>query len=593
MRPPMRGRFTQMPDSEGTGGKERILQTQVKGPVAPKDPTVQRPKIYFLLDDLIATSFGGDGDPKELRFLENRVAGNLKLICPELPDDIAGRLQKSADFCEIVHSIGVIMEPVSENDKDQPMSVILQHYGHTDRYNSGTRMKMDVLCDGAERVFPLSEFTFTGDDDILGTLILSSDSTDRQAKGTIIFYLNDGYTVPEPVLDPPIDWESENYHKILERSLMSMGNTTRLRRAIEKASEGEDVTIAFIGGSITQGAGAKPIESKCYAYRIFEYFRDTYAEDPEKVHYVKAGIGGTSSELGVLRYEKDVLRNGTVNPDILIIEFAVNDAGDETNGICFESLASKAFRRQNGPAVILLFSVFMNDWNLQDRLSPIGFHYDYPMVSVLDGVTPQFPADAEGHVMSKRQYFYDCYHPTNDGHRVMADCVNYLIEQSLAHVSDEVSYPEESCLGREYEKTVTVYPDTLAGEYGIEVDFGDFTENDTDLQMAEKDTDHHGSYTFDGSWSRACKSLAPFTVKMKCSSFFFIFKDTGDPAFGPCDIVVDGEVKYEYNPLAIGWTHSKAMLAVPYGEPSEHTVSVVPKSPDKKYSIVAFAYTKE
>ncbi|MBO6066297.1 MAG: hypothetical protein J6P36_07745, partial [Lachnospiraceae bacterium] len=226
-------------------------------------------------------------------------------------------------------------------------------------------------------------------------------------------------------------------------------------------------------------------------------------------------------------------------------------------------------------------------------LSPIGFHYDYPMVSVLDGVTPQFPADAEGHVMSKRQYFYDCYHPTNDGHRVMADCVNYLIEQSLAHVSDEVSYPEESCLGREYEKTVTVYPDTLSGEYGIEVDFGDFTENDKDLQMAEKDTDHHGSYTFDGSWSRACKSLAPFTVKMKCSSFFFIFKDTGDPAFGPCDIVVDGEVKYEYNPLAIGWTHSKAMLAVPYGEPSEHTVSVVPKSPDKKYSIVAFAYTKE
>ena len=128
---------------------------------------------------------------------------------------------------------------------------------------------------------------------------------------------------------------------------------------------------------------------------------------------------------------------------------------------------------------------------------------------------------------------------------------------------------------------------------GFTVSFGDFTENDKDLQYAEKDLDHHGTYTFDGSWSRACKSEEPFTVTMKCSSFFFIFKDTGDPAFGPCDVVVDGEVKYEYNPLAIGWTHSKAMLAVPYGEPAEHTISVVPKSSDKRFSIVAFAFTKD
>ena len=89
----------------------------VKGPVAPKDPTIQRPKIYFMLDDLIATSHAEDGRPKELRFLENRVAGNIKLICPDLPDEIAGRLQKSADFMEIVHSIGVVMDPVREEDR--------------------------------------------------------------------------------------------------------------------------------------------------------------------------------------------------------------------------------------------------------------------------------------------------------------------------------------------------------------------------------------------------------------------------------------------------------------------------------------------
>lgn len=568
------------------------MNRNVKGPVAPKDPTIKRPKIYFMLDDLVATSNAEDGKPKEVRFLENRVAGNVKLICPELPDELVGRLQKTADFREIVHSIGIIMDPVRQEDKDIPMTVMLQHYGNTDRYNTGTKMSMDVICDGAERVFPISEFEFGDDDDILGTLFLFSESETLQTKGTIIFYLNDGYEVPEPVLDPPVDWDSENYHKILERSLMSMGNTTRLRRAIEKAAKGEDVTIAFIGGSITQGAGAKPIESKSYAYRIYDNFRNTYAQDPEKVHLVKVGLGGTSSELGLLRYEKDVLRGGTVSPDLLIIEFAVNDAGDETQGICFESLAAKAFHRQNGPAIILLFAVFMNDWNLQDRLAPIGYHYGYPMVSVLDGVSPQF-GKTEDHVISKRQYFYDIFHPTNDGHRIMADCVNYLIEQSLANESDDVVFPEESCLGRMYEKVVTVYPDTLKDFPGIDVDFGDFTLDDKDIQPAEKDFDHHGTPFFSGSWSRACDSEKPFTVTMKCSSLFFIFKDTGDPAFGPCDVVVDGEVKYEYNPLAIGWNHCKAMIAMPYGEYKEHTISVVPKSPDKKFSIIAFAFTKE
>lgn len=85
---------------------------------------------------------------------------------------------------------------------------------------------------------------------------------------------------------------------------------------------------------------------------------------------MKAGVGGTPSELGVIRYERDILRDGAVTPDIVVVEFAVNDEGDETKGNCFESLCLKILSASNQPAVILLFSVFVNDWNLQERLSP-------------------------------------------------------------------------------------------------------------------------------------------------------------------------------------------------------------------------------
>ena len=34
--------------------------------------------------------------------------------------------------------------------------------------------------------------------------------------------------------------------------------------------------------------------------------------------------------------------------------------------------------------MVLLFAVFSNDWNLQDRLSPVGRNYDLPFVQMVD-----------------------------------------------------------------------------------------------------------------------------------------------------------------------------------------------------------------
>ena len=82
-------------------------------------------------------------------------------------------------------------------------------------------------------------------------------------------------------------------------------------------------------------------------------------------------MGGTPSELGMLRFERDVVRDGVL-PDLVVIEFAVNDEGDETKGRCYESLVRKVLALPNHPAVILLFAVFASDWNLQTRLAPVG-----------------------------------------------------------------------------------------------------------------------------------------------------------------------------------------------------------------------------
>lgn len=71
------------------------------------------------------------------------------------------------------------------------------------------------------------------------------------------------------------------------------------------------------------------------------------------IRFVKAGVGGTPSEPGMIRFDRVVLRGGVL-PDVVIIEFAVIDEGDETKGNCFESLVRKVLKLPNKPAVILL-----------------------------------------------------------------------------------------------------------------------------------------------------------------------------------------------------------------------------------------------
>lgn len=83
----------------------------------------------------------------------------------------------------------------------------------------------------------------------------------------------------------------------------------------------------------------------------------------------------------------------------------------------------------------------------------MGEHYNLPMVSVKDAVVGQFRlSKEEGNIISKRQFFYDIYHPTNDGHRIMADCLAYLFaETSKDPIAEEdIILDQEPAIGNYY-----------------------------------------------------------------------------------------------------------------------------------------------
>ena len=405
----------------------------------------------------------------------------------------------------------------------------------------------------------------------------------------------DPHQVPPSLNEPAIDFESQAYRNMIDKSLLSKGNTYRLKKAIDKAKRGEPVTVAFIGGSITHGAGAEPLHLNCYAYRSYDLFKRMFAgEDGSSIRLIKAGVGGTPSELGIVRYERNVLRDGRANPDIVIIEFAVNDADDETKGNCYESLVLKALGAENKPAVILLFSVFESDWNFQDRLAPVGWHYHLPMVSIKDAVVDQFQWTKEqGNVISKKQFFYDIYHPTNAGHQIMSDCLGKLFEEvdrsSLDKEDDANGKPP--LIGNDFVDIKLL--DRLNGDRIAVIDEGGFREVDTDLQKTEMDDHSHGTPLFPNNWMHTGTSDKHyFKMTLRSKRLIMVFKDSGNEDFGTASIWVNGKQVRTADPHKVNWTHCNAILLYNEQETDEHTIEIrmEDNQENKRFTILGFGY---
>ena len=89
---------------------------------------------------------------------------------------------------------------------------------------------------------------------------------------------------------------------------------------LAKAAGTGDVRVAYLGGSITAAPGWRP--------KTLDLFRRAFPA--ARFAEINAAIGGTGSDLGVFRLRHDVLDQ---HPDLLFVEFAVNDGGSDPGRI--------------------------------------------------------------------------------------------------------------------------------------------------------------------------------------------------------------------------------------------------------------------
>ena len=366
--------------------------------------------------------------------------------------------------------------------------------------------------------------------------------------------------------------EEEQRKAMIDRSLMTVGDTSRMVTVLQKAARGEEITVGYIGGSITEGltVGAET----CWARRSYDWLCTQFPDT--KINYVNAGMSGTPSGIGLIRAERDLYTFDTlttggrtaaviaeelpaqIQPDIVFVEFAVNDGQEPISKECYESLVRKILEKDNQPAVVLLFTILENGYTCQPHMSMVGEQYNLPMISVGDALTPEF----ESGRMKWETYSDDQSHPNEYGHILVADMVKNYFEQVMPLAEGDApqisALPDGAIFSDSYKDMILLDGANLTAD-----SLGGFEPKEGFLNQ------------FRNGWINKNGGSEPIVFTISCKSLFMVLHTNNSGRFGAVDVKVDGEKVITVNSnRSGGWGAPDYQLIFSDEQSAEHKIEI-------------------
>lgn len=369
---------------------------------------------------------------------------------------------------------------------------------------------------------------------------------------------------PKEVEEIPYTLGGELTPTMIENSRYNVGNQARLAAFFKKLQAGEEVTAAFLGGSITQGTSAG--NDLCYARLTANWLQEQFPD--ATVNYVNAGIGATGSYIGVHRCDTDVLSK---NPDIVFVDFSVNDTTERTelNKITYESLMRKLWFAESSPAIVTIAMTQDNGTSFQEQHGEVVRRYDIPMISYKNAILDVID---KGYIQWT-DISDDNIHPNVPGHAILSGLItNYL--QSVIDDLDNIG-TEESDFSQPTENGDKYINAKLLTPADTEpVSFGAFTVRDAAFGG------------FDGSWLLK-SSEGQFTeedgieFKVTAKNIGLLYGKTISNSV-KADIYVDGELITTLDTdFSGGWgNYAEFAEIAALDSEGEHTLKIVPQSTD-------------
>ena len=203
-----------------------------------------------------------------------------------------------------------------------------------------------------------------------------------------------------------------------------------LENTAYRLRNGKGLTVAYFGGSITEGAGSSTY-GRCWAGMTTAWLREQWPGC--EIRHIQAAIGGTDSTLGVHRCDRDVCSS---RPDLVFYEFSVNDQ-DLDYGTAFRNTEAcfRKIRAANPEADIV--TIYTATKILEDRIaaggilharaahSAVSHAYGVPEIDIGSALIHRVLADGSPRADKEDwlRYTVDTVHPNDAGYAVYAEVV--------------------------------------------------------------------------------------------------------------------------------------------------------------------------
>ncbi|OJU10050.1 MAG: hypothetical protein BGN88_01860 [Clostridiales bacterium 43-6] len=335
-------------------------------------------------------------------------------------------------------------------------------------------------------------------------------------------------------------------------SVANEGYKGRIAEAMKKAERGENITIGFIGGSVTYGSDTG------YAVLVANWWKTKF---PGKVTVVNAGISGTSSVFGVARADNDIIAK---NCDFVIVEYAVNDY-DELCGLSYEGLIRKILKSSRNPGILSLFMSYYDNGafsNIQSIQLPTVQQYHIPAISYMQAL--QYRVTNEPG-FDPAPLFKDIVHQNQPGDAMAADLVIHQLEkiyqkQGLLTVDSSALANPLSISTVDFENAKLYSSSNLTPKSQ-----SGFSLTNSDSWVIWQ-TKWNNPVSFPKAWSGKAGNFIEFEVD--CSVAYIVYHaSTGSTP--PVDIFVDGTKLLQSS--ATGGSYAFKLI-VPPQDKAVHTV---------------------
>lgn len=354
---------------------------------------------------------------------------------------------------------------------------------------------------------------------------------------------------------------------------------SELMNTLYKIMTEKNVTVGYIGGSVTSGHGSTSSDSNSWRAISRDWFKTTFPT--VKVTEINDSIGGTGMKFGLYRaQERYFAKNGGVAPDINFVEMAVNDKYDYLTGDLqyryIESFIKKVYASNPKADIVFLItgdsSVATNELASDTPVfgkayTDLAQYYNIPVVYVYRELLFDMKEENGGKAVTStsdpiwQKYFIDIVHPTDEGYKHYATTLIEYLESQLP-----MTYTPTA---EDYKDKVLPEKDYCQVNNKGELFLDATVVSPTKIENRDK-LEGFRAYKLDSTWDEMYSSKIGNTVTLKFNSQdLYMWTYTNEKGAIVSYSIDGGEAKK----LTIPTNHQRNVLAEGLA-PGEHTVKI-------------------